>query len=150
MFEYVIVATLNFKTCCFAYWGGSPVAVVILSLYLCFSLSLNCSFNLSLCHLLLFLLSSVTVSSHVAFQVIITCDCAMLSLCWPWNDLLITRVLSNSVTWLEHLISVWIEGHGSNSHPELRIFSEFFFPHIQFFLFIIYCSGSIYMTVWCS
>ena len=35
------VQSLNFKTCCFAYWGGGHVAIDILLSYLRFSLSLS-------------------------------------------------------------------------------------------------------------
>ena len=54
------VSSLNFKTCCFTYWGGSLVAVGILLMYLHFCCC-N-SFKPSLSCLLPFLLFYITVS----------------------------------------------------------------------------------------
>ena len=56
------IPSLNLKTFCFTYCGGSHVAVGILLLYLPFFLCCCSSFDPSLCHLLPFLLSYVTVS----------------------------------------------------------------------------------------
>ena len=55
------VHSLNFKSSCFACWGGSHVPVSILLLFAIFSCH-RCSVNLSSCRLLPFHLSYVTVS----------------------------------------------------------------------------------------
>ena len=126
----------------------------LLSLYLWFSLSLSQFFNPSFCHLLLFLLSCVAILSHVAWfpGYDLLCDCAMQSLC-P-HDFVTLKCPAHLVPefsvaqWLEHLIGVW-RAMGSIPILNSEIFSEFFTPHIQSFLFIwIYCSESFYMTVW--
>lgn len=118
--EYVIVCTRNFKTCHFAYWGGTKPCRFCHCIcdFLC-----HCpSFNPSFCHFLLFVLSCVAVSSHVAWfpGYDLLCDCAMQSLC-PHDFV--------TLKWPAHLVpefsvaqwlSDWcLEGHGFNSHPEL-------------------------------
>ena len=63
------VSSLNFKTCCFTYWGGSLVAVGILQMYLHFCCC-N-SFKPSLSCLLPFLLFYITVSRPCCLSKII-------------------------------------------------------------------------------